>query len=148
MKIVLPGGSGQVGQILARHLHAHGHAVTVLSRNPGPAPWRVVAWDGLTPGDWVADLEQSDVCINLAGRSVNCRYHDANRRSIYDSRIRSTLLLNEVIASLHHAPRVWLNASTATIYRHSLDRAMDEETGELGGNEPGANRDSEQRSLY
>ena len=138
MKIVLPGGSGQVGRILARHFHAHGHAVTVLSRNPGPAPWRVVAWDGLTRGDWVADLEQSDVCINLAGRSVNCRYHDANRRSIYDSRIRSTLLLNEVIASLHHAPRVWLNASTATIYRHSLDRAMDEETGELGGNEPGA----------
>ncbi len=138
MNIVIPGGSGQVGQILARHFHAHGHAVTVLSRTPRPAPWRVVRWDGLTRGDWIAELEQSDVCINLAGRSVNCRYHAANRRSIYDSRIRSTLLLNEVIASLHHPPRVWLNASTATIYRHSLDRAMDEETGELGGNESGA----------
>ena len=138
MKIVIPGGSGQVGQILARHFHANGHAVTVLSREPKPAPWRVVRWDGLTRGDWVAELEQTDVCINLTGRSVNCRYHQANRRSIYDSRILSTLLLNEVIASLHHAPRVWLNASTATIYRHSLDRAMDEATGELGGNEPGA----------
>jgi hypothetical protein len=98
----------------------------------------MIAWDGLTPGAWISDLERSDVCINLAGRSVNCRYTPANRKSIYDSRIRSTRLLNEVIASLHHAPRVWLNASTATIYRHSLDTAMDEINGELGGNEPGA----------
>jgi uncharacterized protein (TIGR01777 family) len=98
----------------------------------------VVAWDGLTPGGWIADLEQSDVCINLAGRSVNCRYTAANRRSIYDSRIRSTRLLHDVIASLNHAPRLWVNASTATIYRHALDRAMDEIHGELGGSEPGA----------
>lgn len=138
MKIVMPGGSGQVGRILARYFHAQGHAVTVLSRSPRPAPWRVVSWDGLTPGGWIADLEQSDLCINLAGRSVNCRYTAANRRSIYESRIRSTLLLNEVIASLNHAPRLWVNASTATIYRHALDRAMDETNGELGGNEPGA----------
>jgi uncharacterized protein len=137
MRIVIPGGSGQVGQILARHFHTQGHAVTVLSRNLEPAAWRVVVWDGLKRGDWIADLEQSDVCINLAGRSVNCRYTAANRRSIYESRIRTTLLLNEVIASLQHPPRVWINASTATIYRHSLDRAMDEATGELGGNEPG-----------
>ena len=138
MKIVIPGGSGQVGQILARHFHAQGHAVTVLSRNPGPAPWRVVHWDGETAGAWVEDLERCDVCINLAGRSVNCRYTPANRRIIRESRIRSTLLLNEVVASLKHPPRLWLNASTATIYRHALDRAMDEEHGELGGNEPGA----------
>jgi uncharacterized protein YbjT (DUF2867 family) len=70
VKIVIPGGAGQVGRILARHFHAHGHAVTVLSRNPLPAPWRVLAWDGLTPGAWIEDLERSDVCINLAGRSV------------------------------------------------------------------------------
>jgi uncharacterized protein (TIGR01777 family) len=98
----------------------------------------VVGWDGLTRGDWIADLEGSDVCINLAGRSVNCRYGAANRRAIYDSRVLSTLLLNEAIAALRHPPRVWLNASTATIYRHALDRPMDEATGELGGNEPGA----------
>ena len=112
--------------------------ITVFSRSPRPAPWRVTYWDGLTPGGWIADLEQSDVCINLAGRSVNCRYTAANRRSIYESRIRSTRLLNEVIASLNHAPRLWVNASTATIYRHALDRAMNETDGELGGNEPGA----------
>lgn len=138
MKIVIPGGSGQVGQILARHFLARGDSVTVFSRHPRPAPWRVASWDGLTPGDWIADLEGSDVCINLTGRSVNCRYTAANRRSILESRIRSTLLLNEVIASLNHAPRLWVNASTATIYWHALDRAMDETDGELGGNEPGA----------
>jgi uncharacterized protein len=138
MKIVIPGGSGQVGHILARYFHARGHAVTVLSRSPRPAPWRVVSWDGLTPGEWISDLERSDVCINMAGRSVNCRYTAANRLSIHESRIRSTRLLNEVISSLSHAPRLWVNASTATIYRHSLDRAMNEADGELGGNEPGA----------
>jgi uncharacterized protein len=137
MKIVIPGGSGQVGRILARHFHAQGHAVTVFSRSPRPAPWRTVSWDGITPGGWIADLEQSDVCINLAGRSVNCRYTAENRRSIYESRILSTRLLNEVIASRNHAPWLWLNASTATIYRHALDRDMDEIAGELGGNEPG-----------
>ena len=138
MKIVIPGGTGQVGQLLARHFHAHGHDVTVLSRNPRPAPWRVVPWDGVTLGPWVSELDQSDVCINLAGRSVNCRYTPANRRSIYDSRVLSTQLLAKTIALLEHPPAVWLNASTATIYRHSLDRPMDEANGELGGNEPGA----------
>ncbi len=147
MKIVIPGGSGQVGQILARHFHGQGHSVTVLSRSPRPAPWRMIAWDGWVPQTsrvcssgraWVSELEQSDVCISLAGRSVNCRYHAANRRAIYESRVRSTQLLNQVIASLQQPPRLWINASTATIYRHALDRPMDEATGELGRNEPGA----------
>lgn len=138
MKIIIPGGSGQVGRILARHFHAKGHTVIVLSRSPRRVPWRTVQWDGLTPGAWVTELEQSDVCINLAGRSVDCRYNAENRRAIYESRIRSTRLLNQVIASLNKPPRVWVNASTATIYRHALDRPMDEANGELGGNEPGA----------
>ncbi|MEO6805097.1 MAG: TIGR01777 family oxidoreductase [Edaphobacter sp.] len=138
MKIVIPGGSGQVGHVLARHFHSNGHSVTVLSRTAHPAPWRVVAWDGLTPGPWVNELEQSDVCINLAGRSVNCRYRQTNRQAIFDSRVHSTKILGEVIASLNSPPAVWLNASTATIYRHSLDRPMDEATGDLGGSEPGA----------
>jgi len=138
MKIVIPGGTGQVGHILARHFHNQGHTVVVFSRTPNTAPWRIVPWNGLTTGPWVAELEQSDVCINLAGRSVNCRYTLANRRAIFDSRILSTKILGEAIASLEHPPAVWLNASTATIYRHSLDRPMDEATGELGGNEPGA----------
>jgi len=138
MKIVIPGGSGQVGQILARHFHAGGHAVTVFRRSPRPAPWRVRVWDGVSPGDWISDLEQSDLCINLAGRSVNCRYTAANRRAIYESRVHSTRLLNQVVSTLAQPPRLWINASTATIYRHALDCGMTETEGELGGNEPGA----------
>ena len=101
MRIVIPGGSGQVGHVLARHFHAQGNTVTVLSRQPQSAPWSVLPWDGLTPGAWVEALEGADACINLAGRSVNCRYTAANRRAMYDSRILSTRLLNQVIASLH-----------------------------------------------
>lgn len=137
-KIVIPGGSGQVGTLLARYFHAQGHAVTVFSRGSKPAPWQVILWDGLTEGPWIDYLEGSDICINLTGRSVNCRYGEANRREIYDSRILSTRLLNRVIASLANPPRLWLNSSTATIYRHSLDRPNGETTGELGGGEPGA----------
>jgi uncharacterized protein (TIGR01777 family) len=138
MKIAIPGGSGQVGQILARHFHSQGHTVTVFSRQPAAAPWNVVRWDGLTQGGWIADLEQSDLCINLTGRSVNCRYTAANRRAILESRVRSTRLLHESIAGLKEPPRLWVNASTATIYRHAPDHAMSEADGELGGKEPGA----------
>jgi uncharacterized protein len=138
MKIVIPGGTGQVGHILARHFHQEGHSVTVLSRSPHTAPWRVIPWDGVTLGPWIEELDRSDVCINLAGRSVNCRYTPANRHSIFESRVRSTQILNQAIAAVQHPPSVWLNASTATIYRHALDRPMDEATGEFGGDEPGA----------
>jgi uncharacterized protein (TIGR01777 family) len=135
LRIVLPGGSGQVGQMLARYFQQRGHHVTVLTRGPYTAPWQTVHWDGEHIGPWTETLEGADVCINLAGRSVNCRLNAANRKAMYDSRINSTKLLNHVIASLAEPPRVWLNASTATIYRHALDRPMNEATGELGGNE-------------
>lgn len=138
MRIVICGGSGQVGTVLARYFHAQGHRLAVLSRTPEPAPWNMLQWDGEHAGPWTRELEEIDLCINLAGRSVDCRYNAENRRSIYDSRIRSTNLLNQVIGSLQRPPRVWLNASTATIYRHALDRPMDEATGELGGGEAGA----------
>jgi uncharacterized protein (TIGR01777 family) len=135
LRIVLPGGSGQLGHLLARHFQERGHHVTVLTRGPYAAPWQTVYWDGEHPGPWTETLEGADVCINLAGRSVNCRYDKANRRKIYDSRIRATRLLDHVISGLAAPPWVWFNASTATIYRHALDREMDETTGELGGNE-------------
>ncbi len=138
LRIVMPGGSGHIGQVLARFFQQQGHQVTVLTRLPYAAPWNTVHWDGQHIGQWTEHLEGADVCINLAGRSVNCRYTAANRREIYASRIETTRLLNRVIADLADPPKVWLNASTATIYRHSLDRPMDEATGELGGNEPNA----------
>ena len=135
LRIVIPGGSGQVGQVLARHFARRGDHVTVLTRAPYTAEWQTVHWDGVHEGPWIDSLDGADVCINLAGRSVNCRYHAENRRAIYDSRIGTTRLLGKVFDTLADPPRIWLNASTATIYRHALDRAMDEATGELGGNE-------------
>jgi uncharacterized protein len=135
LRIVIPGGSGQLGQVLARHFQELDHHVTVLTRGPYTAPWQTVHWDGLNEGPWTEVLEGADVCINLAGRSVNCRYTSENCAEIYNSRIGTTRLLNRTIAGLAYPPPFWLNASTATIYRHSLDSSMDEARGELGGPE-------------
>ena len=138
MRIVIPGGSGQVGTILARAFHADGHDVVVLSRSPRPRPWRVVSWDAATPGRWTREIDGSDVVINLAGRSVNCRYTERNRKEIMDSRVVPTQLIGEIIGHAARPPRAWLQASTATIYAHRLDGANDEATGRIGGQEPGA----------
>ena len=162
MTLVIAGGSGQVGTVLARALHGEGHRVVVLSRNGpvgqlvngpvgqwtngpmrkwtnGPMPqWPVVRWDGVTAGDWVRELDGCDVLINLAGRSVNCRYTQANRREILDSRVLSTRVLGQAVATVSRPPRVWLQASTATIYAHRYDAPNDERTGILGGQEPNA----------
>jgi uncharacterized protein (TIGR01777 family) len=135
LRIVLPGGSGQVGRVLARYFQEQGHHVTILTRLPYADTYQTVHWDGENVGPWTEYLEGADVCINLAGRSVNCRYTPANRTAIYESRIRSTKLLGEVIAGLADPPKTWLNASTATIYRHAVDRPMDEAAGEFGGRE-------------
>ena len=138
MKVVIPGGSGQVGTILARALHRDGHDVVVLSRSRDTQPWRVVAWDGETSGNWQRDVDGCDVVINLAGRSVNCRYTAANRDEIMQSRVLSTRVVGQAIAAATCRPRVWLQASTATIYAHRYDRANDEYSGILGGQEPDA----------
>jgi uncharacterized protein len=138
MKFVIPGGSGQVGTILARAFHRGGHDVVVLSRQPQRSPWRVVAWDGATLGKWQREIDGSDVVINLAGRSVNCRYTPANRDEIMQSRVLSTRVVGQAIAAAACRPRVWLQASTATIYAHRYDRPNDECSGILGGHEPDA----------
>ena len=136
MKVVIPGGSGQVGTILARSLHAEGHEVVILSRAPGAAPWRFVDWDAKTLGNWAREIDGADVVINLAGRSVNCRYNAENRREILESRVDSTRVVGEAVAAAARPPRVWLQASTATIYAHRYDAANDEATGIIGGAEP------------
>jgi uncharacterized protein (TIGR01777 family) len=134
-RIVLFGGSGQVGTILARHFHQHQADVCVIARTTFSAPWSVVVWNGLQLGAWVKALAGADAVINLAGRSVDCRYSPQNKAEILESRIRSTKLVGQAIQTLTTPPAVWLNASTATIYRNSTDRAMDEKMGELGGTE-------------
>src|SRR4051794_2744578 len=106
MKIVIPGGSGQIGAILSRAFLADGHDVAVLTRTPRAAPWRTVPWDARTLGSWAYELEGADVVINLAGRSVNCRYTAGNRRLIMDSRVDSTRIVGEAIAKARRPPRV------------------------------------------
>jgi len=138
MKVVIPGGTGQVGTILSRAFHEAGHEVVVLSRKPQKAAWRVLTWDAATLGDWAVELEAADVLINLAGRSVNCRYNAKNRQLIKESRVNSTRVVGEAITHTSHPPRVWLQASTATIYAHRYDAPNDEKTGILGGAEPNA----------
>jgi uncharacterized protein (TIGR01777 family) len=139
MKIVIPGGSGKVGAVLTRGLIAEGHEICILSRSPkgetGNAV-RHVAWDGCSVGRWAGEIDGADAVINLAGRSVDCRYTKRNRELILNSRIDSTRVIGEAIAAAKNPPPVWLQASTATIYAHRFDAANDEATGILGGAEP------------
>ncbi|MFD5270299.1 TIGR01777 family oxidoreductase [Streptomyces sp. NPDC058335] len=134
MKIVVPGGTGQVGTVLRRALSAAGHEVVVLSRRPErPGD---LAWDGRTLGPWTDAVDGSDVVINLAGRSVSCRYTPANLREMMDSRVDSARVVGEAIAGADRPPRLWLQMSTATIYAHRFDAPNDEATGIVGGAEP------------
>lgn len=125
MKIVIPGGTGQVGALLARAFVADGHEVVVLSRDLRKAPGRVVRWDAETVGDWAAEIEGADAVINLAGHNVNCRYNARNRGLIKDSRMKSTHAVGRAIGRASRPPRVWLQASTATIYAHRYDATND-----------------------
>lgn len=133
-QLVLPGGSGFLGRSLARFFVKQGREVVVLSRRVAqPEPGvRFVEWDGATLGDWRRELDGAAAVVNLAGRSVNCRYDERHRREIYDSRLRSTAVLGEAIAACDAPPPVWINSSSATIYRDARDRPMDETTGEHG----------------
>ncbi|MGQ4363002.1 TIGR01777 family oxidoreductase [Streptomyces sp. SAS_272] len=134
MKIVLPGGTGQVGTVLRRALTAAGHRVVVLSRRP--AGRDEIAWDGRTLGPWAEEIDGSDVVVNLAGRSVSCRYTPANLEAMMSSRVESTRIVGEAISASARPPRLWLQMSTATVYAHRFDAANDEATGPIGGSEP------------
>ena len=142
MKIVLPGGSGHLGQLLARALARRGDEVVLLSRSGarhgGTEYPRVVEWDGRALGAWAGELDGADAVINLAGRSVNCRYTESNLREMLDSRVDSTRAVGRAIERARRPPRVWLQASTATIYAHRFDAPNDELTGRIGGGEPDA----------
>jgi uncharacterized protein (TIGR01777 family) len=133
-KIILVGGTGFLGSALADFFAAKGIEVVILTRNPKPRAGAIseVTWDGATLGKWVQELEAARALINLAGISVNCRYHARNRALLLDSRLNSTRILGEAIARCAKPPPVWLNSSTATIYRHTFGPAWDE-TGEIGG---------------
>ena len=135
MKIVIPGGSGQIGIVLRRHFEAQGHNVVIISRNAAGDD-KLVDWDGATLGAWASEIDGADIVINLAGRSVNCRYSDQNLADMMNSRIDSTRVVGQAIALAAHPPPIWFQMSTATIYSHRFDADNDEASGIIGGTEP------------
>jgi uncharacterized protein (TIGR01777 family) len=139
MRIVIPGGTGQVGGIVRRWYAAAGHDVLVLSRRPETLELGVRhrVWDGRSIGDWAEELDGADVVINLAGRSVNCRYTDDNLRQMMSSRVDSTHAVGRALELAVRPPSLWLQMSTATIYADRRDAPNDETTGIIGGHEPG-----------
>jgi uncharacterized protein (TIGR01777 family) len=128
LRIVIPGGTGHLGMLLGRHFHELGHSVATITRFPKPHAWEAVHWDAENMGYWASSLEGADAVINLAGRSMVCRYTANNKKSILHSRVRTTQLLADAIDQCSNPPRVWLNASSANIYPHSLACAMDEDS--------------------
>ena len=131
-RIVIAAGTGFLGRALVVHLQRAGYACVILTRSPNPdSATPEIYWDGRTLGDWTQQLEGAVAVINLAGRSVNCRYHKKNRALILDSRVETTRAIGQAIARCKNPPAAWLNASTATIYKHTFGPAWTE-TGEIG----------------
>ncbi|TVZ53157.1 TIGR01777 family oxidoreductase [Dokdonia sp. Hel_I_53] len=133
-KLIIAGGSGYLGSAIASYFKNSFDEVVTLSRKRTPSQdnVRTVVWDAKTLTGWEHELEGEAVIINMTGRSVDCRYTSKNKNLILNSRVDSTTILGEAIARCHNPPKVWLNSSTATIYRHSLNKEMTENHGEIG----------------
>lgn len=141
-KIVIAGGSGFIGMQMAERWATENNVVILTRNNPDSANnsygrTQDVAnvlyaqWDGKTIGPWAQELEGCDLLINLAGRSVNCRYTDENKAEILNSRVDATKVLGVAVSKLQNPPALWINSSSSTIYRHAEDRPQDEFTGEI-----------------
>jgi uncharacterized protein (TIGR01777 family) len=133
-KVILAGGSGYLGTLLADYFSKRAKDVIVLTRGASKSYGniRFIKWDAINPGSWIGELENADLLINLAGKNVNCRYTAENKTEIYQSRILSTRVLGEAFLNCKTPPRVWINASSATIYVDSRDQMMTESTGIIG----------------
>ena len=133
-KIILAGGNGYIGNVLAGYYRNLADEVIILSRSFKPADGNIktLIWDGQAEGPWTNEMEGAELLVNLCGKNVNCRYTEENKRKIIDSRVKPTRLLGSVIASLKNPPALWINVTSATVYRHAEDRPQDEETGETG----------------
>src|ERR1043165_3552231 len=127
-RIIIAGGTGFLGTVLAKHFAAQHCDVLVLTRQPKPRTdgVREIVWDGETVGDWAAELEGAEAVINLCGKSVDCRYTKKNRKLLIESRTKPARTIGQAIAKCKVPPRVWLNASSATLYKHTFDTPMDE----------------------
>ncbi|MCX2473159.1 TIGR01777 family oxidoreductase [Pedobacter sp. MC2016-05] len=133
-KIVLAGGNGYLGGLLAKHFSSLANEVIILSRKQKAQNGnvRTILWDGKTESEWTKAIEDADLLVNLCGKNVNCRYTKQNQQEIINSRVIPTRLLSNVIPSLLNPPKLWINITSATIYRHAEDRPQDEYTGEIG----------------
>lgn len=133
-KLIIAAGTGFLGQVLVNHFKDKFEEIIILTRGKSETKnnIRYIKWNAKTFSGWEKELENADVLINLAGKSVDCRYTEENKKEILDSRLESTHILNLAVQQCENPPKHWLNSSTATIYRHSLDKEMDEENGEIG----------------
>jgi uncharacterized protein (TIGR01777 family) len=133
-KLIIAGGTGFLGHVLLQRMAPLFDEVVVLCRKPFESykNIRCVQWDGKQPGSWVDEIDGANVLINLTGKSVNCRYTAENKKQILESRLASTLALGAAVIMASHPPKLWINSSSATIYRHAEDRPQDEYSGETG----------------
>jgi uncharacterized protein (TIGR01777 family) len=133
-KLIIAAGTGFLGQVLVDHFKDSFDEIVILTRGKSENKNNIkyVNWNAKTFSGWEKELENTDVLINFAGKSVDCRYNEKNKQEIYNSRIDSTKILNEAVLQCKNPPKHWLNSSTSTIYRFSLDKQMDETTGEIG----------------
>jgi hypothetical protein len=133
-KLIIAGGSGFIGKNISQHFNGKGYSVTVFTRGSSIIRDGIqyLSWDAKNLGPWTTELEGADLIINLTGKSVDCRYTEANKQEILNSRVDSTKIIGEAIQKCKIPPKLWINSSTATIYRYSLDKAMTEENGEFG----------------
>lgn len=131
MKIVIAGGTGFIGRYLAKRYRNEGHQVIVITRNtPSTYATETVQW--CDPIGLNAAINGANLLINMAGKSVDCRYNAKNRAEIKDSRLKTTKLLSDIVSKVEQPPSLWINSSTATIYRHAEDRPMTEDDGDIG----------------
>ncbi|NRT10885.1 TIGR01777 family oxidoreductase [Flavobacterium sp. 14A] len=133
-KLIIAAGTGFLGQVLVNYFESKFDEIVILTRGQNSVSGKIklVNWDAKTLTGWETELENATVLINLAGKSVDCRYTEKNKKEILLSRIQSTKVLNQAVLACKNPPKHWLNSSTSTIYRFSLDKQMSEENGEIG----------------
>lgn len=132
MKIIITAANGFMGEALVNYFSKAHEVVAIVRKSMTFENVKTCMWDGKNIGDWATEIDGADVLINLAGKSVNCRYNEANKAAIYASRLESTAVLGKAIEACKNPPKLWINAASATIYRHLLNDPMTENNGEIG----------------
>ncbi|HSV62808.1 MAG TPA: TIGR01777 family oxidoreductase [Chthoniobacterales bacterium] len=135
LSVVLAGGSGFLGQSLAKVLLGKGYEVVILSRGAHRegSGIRQLHWDDKTLGDWSQSIDGAKAIVNLTGRSVNCRHTPEHRREIMESRVNSVRVLSEAVSRCAQPPEVWVQASSLAIYGDPGDRWCDENAPQADG---------------